>query len=225
MPLDTALAVGYEAPLFSSEREAVGFAVRMAGVPLRPLMNRMVRSAPSEEDGQGGRRLDLSRLDAAGQAGMILGVIGCVGDFARSLLIADSAPKTLPCNCRRRCCSRKMINDDWRDAVETITVVAERLMVFQGANPRGSPCRSVDHDVRTAIVVKVFSPKQITLAEISKEFKSVGVDALGRHHSAVYRWLMGRPGSRDGVLMADPGVVAMAWEMADARLRDAGIVG
>lgn len=201
-------------PPFHTTRHAVTFAVTRAGAPLRPLMNRMADGAPG---GSG-----LSRLDAAAQAGMILGAIGGLGDLARSLLIAGAAPKTLPCDCRRWCCSGRGINEDWRDAIESITSAAERLGVFSLANSGGGAVR-IGRAARSAIVIKIYSRSPITFTDISRK-TDVSADALARHHRVVLGWLMGRPGWRVGETR-DEGADPLAWRAADELLRDRGIVG
>jgi hypothetical protein len=195
-----------EPPPFSSARQAMAFATRRAGGPLRPLMNRM-------GDRSSGGGAGLSGLDAAAQAGMVLNAVGGLGRLARACLVAGSAPRLLPCGCRRPCCCGRMINDDWRDAVEVVSAEAALRVIAIEMRSR---------ELRSAVVVRIYSGREITFLEMGRRF-AADPDTISKYHRALHAWLMGAPAR--GEAPAAEGVDRAAWREADQALRDRGIVG
>ena len=193
--------------LFQSAREAIRFAATREGNPKPPLSSRMVATTP------GTRVLRvLAGLDAAAQAGMIMNVIGSLGRLAVAILIADAAPQSMPCSCRRPCCSGHQINRQWRLAIDTIAQDAVRAL------PAGS---KTSYALRSSVIVKIYGGKT-TFVEIAKELK-VDQETVSRQHRAIHTWLRGAKAGKmtDAVV----GIESIAWRDAESALRNHGIVG
>jgi hypothetical protein len=181
----------------------VRFAVTRAGVPARPLMATMADKTCT------GR--DLYGMDATAQAGMILGMVRTLGQLQLALLIAGTAQRTVPCYCKRACCSGHMANSAWREALLEISEFAYNKKVVRA-----------DSGLRIALLVKIYGGGIVTYKRIAEELKW-DVDAVSRHHHAMHLWLMGKRGMTraEGTEGVDPS----AWAAAETLLRDAGIVG
>lgn len=214
-------AVLREAALFNDARSALRFAVCLEGSPERPAMNRLWDKMA------GGR--GLAGLDAAAQAGMILHILKGLGPLYFAALVADGAPHSRPCGCRRPCCSGKTIVPEWRDAIDTLCYEAVRLMPHAADPIDGHPVLRFDSvlpsgvafELRAAIVRKLFGRGPSTLRRIA-ELTDYSEDTVQRHHRALLRWLRGgRAGSNQ---QAEEGVVSAAWREAESALKDAMIV-
>lgn len=186
-------------PLFSDVRQAIQFASALSGNPSRPLASRMVDTV------SGG--YELSGQDAIAQAGLIFDVISPLGPLAIAVLVASSAPRSEPCECRRSCCIGHKPNPDWRQAMDTICQAAEERT-------------SAEYAVRWQLLVKVYVGK-ITLKDIAKEF-CLDDNTVGRYHKQICRWLRGSK-SKDGESVE--GFETAARNDADVLLRQVGIVG
>lgn len=189
-------------PPFRNARAAVIFAVNREGAPARPLQSRMV-------DATGERSRELSGLDGAAQAGMILNVLDGLGQVAVAALKASCGTRTVPCSCRSACCSGAKINREWRDAVERLA--QEAIGWTDGASY--SVCR--------AVIIKIYGQKK-SFVEIAQE---TGTDAAecGTHHKVILRKLMGGKAGRHGD--ACEGIESTAWAEAETLLRHFDIVG
>lgn len=188
-----------EAPLFSEAREAVQFAAALNGSPARPLASRMVDTVSGQ--------YELSGYDAVAQAGLIFDVLSPLGPLAIAVLVASSAPRSEPCECRRPCCIGHKPNPDWRQAMDTICQAAAVHV-------------DATYAVRWQLLTKIYVGK-LTLKDIAKEF-TLDEHAVSRHHKAICRWLRGSK-SKDGVTLE--GLETAAWNDADILLRECGLVG
>lgn len=192
-------------PLFASAREAVRFASARVGSAQRAASSRMLDAS------LGGRVL--AGLDGVAQAGMILNALEALGPLAVACMVASSAPRTLPCYCRRPCCSGQRIHAPWRESVHRIAQEAEHAL------PKGS--RHGTYVARSAIVVKIYSGGR-SLREIGEALE-LDADTVSLYHRAIHCWLMGRKAGKWGPAVV--GVEPRAWEDAETVLRNVGIVG
>lgn len=199
--VDIRLAPEHE-PLFRSAHKAVLFAVTRSGSPARPISSRMV-------DVTTGSR-DLAGLDGAAQAGMILNVLECLGKLPVAALVADVAPRSSPCGCRRPCCSGHRVNPIWREAVDVLSYEAGVRKVSSGS-----------YALRSSILLKIYSGKT-TLKAIGDDL-SLNSETVSRHHRMLYRWLKGEKAGKHSE--AAEGVEPLAWREAESVLRNVGIVG
>lgn len=208
-----------EAALFHDARAALRFAVGFEGSPDRPAMNRLWDKMA------GGR--GLSGLDAAGQAGMIRHVLRSMGPLYYAAIVADGAPRSKPCGCRRSCCSGKTPVQEWLDAIDTLCYEALRLhpraaihdgariLHFESIVPSGTR-----HELLGRLMLKLFG-KDVSLQRIA-EASGYADDTVQRHHRLLLRWLRGgRAGANQST---EEGVIVAAWREAESALRDAGIV-
>ena len=191
------------APLFLSARTAVRFAVTREGNAPCPLASWMA-------DATTGSR-DLAGLDGAAQAGMIMNILGALGPLAVATLVADVAPRTMSCACRRPCCSGEMANAQWRNAVDRISQEAEEVTTVR-----------LSYALRSAIVVKLYSGKKgPDLKQIADEFH-LDRHTVGRYHGEIHRWLRGAKAHKNAA--AVEGIEPNAWSDAETSLRSHGIV-
>lgn len=196
---------------FHSAEAALRFALTREGQPGRPLASRMTDAS--------GPRSSFVGLDAAAQAGMIVGALQPIGRVKYAVLCAKVAPSTVPCACRRACCRGWLPNQVWNEAIGVLAYAAGKLDVCAGSHFR----------LRQAIIAKVCSEephhrhKAVTLAAIAKELE-VDVGMVSDRHRAIVTWLRGKKAGRDGSAPQE-GLVSAAWRRAEDALRDAGIVG
>lgn len=188
-----------DSPLFTEAREAVQFAAALTGNPSRPLASRMVDTVSGQ--------YELTGQDAVAQAGLIFDVLSPLGPLAIAVLVASSAPRSEPCECRRPCCMGHKPNPDWRQAMDTICHAAAGQI-------------SAPYALRWQLLTKIYVGK-LTLKDIAKEL-SLDECAVGRHHKQICRWLRGSK-SKDGESIE--GLETGAWNSGDILLREAGLVG
>jgi hypothetical protein len=192
-------------PYFPNAAAAIRFAVTRVGSPQRPASSRMLDAS------LGGR--SLSGLDAVAQAGMILNALEPLGRLPVATLIAASAPRTLPCYCRRPCCSGHRLHQSWGEAVHTITEEARRVLPPEA--------RLATYALRAAIVVKIYGGHK-SFREIADQV-DVAVDTVSDYHRAIHRWLLGAKAGKWGEGLE--GIEPLAWREAETVLRQVGIVG
>ena len=197
-------------PLFASAYEALAFAFKCTGGYVdRPLMCRM--SDGSIYSGKG-----LSGTDGATQAGWIRREVAALGRIAEATLIARIATPRLLCACRRPCCSGRKDNDEWVDAISTLTAHAQST-VMRGCITNRLMCREY--------VVRYFSRKdhKASLDDISKRH-DVAINTTSAHHARVTALYGGSKARSDGEASA-PGLEAMANDAIDERLRAICMIG
>lgn len=191
--------------MFDSARRAVRFAVTRDGNPSRPFFSRFLDKTTLVGLNSSG----LSVLDAAAQAGIILAlVVRHLGQVPTAALIASCSPQTVPCNCRRPCCSGKRVYAQWRYAIDTLTCAA-----LEVTGPRANS------RLRSALVLKIYGHGK--LIDIANALE-VDIDTVSKHHKRLLQWLQGSrgKGGEEGV----EGLESRAWVEAESVLRDHRIV-
>lgn len=193
-------------PLFKSAHAALVFAFNFAGQSHdRPMMNRM--AAPGIGTGKG-----LSKLDGAGQAGMIKAELERIGKLGKALIIARIMPTMETCDCKSPCCSGRRMNKEWAAAVGLIADHARRAALA------GCVCNG---SLRLEYVRRYFAArdKRIGLEEISKRH-AVNAKTVSAHYGKVAALLGGSKGKDQ-----PPGIEQLAWNAIEDQLREVGIVG
>lgn len=193
-----------EEALFKSAADALRFAFNYSHQQYdRPLMNRMM-------GGEGGSGKGLSGLDGAAQAGMIRRELSTLSNLQRAALLARHAPHTLPCTCRRPCCTGQSVNFEWRDAVNTVASYACDLVPGGAGRFR----------LRRDLVFRLYGSGR-TLASIAKRC-GVTERTVSTHNGLIVPWLRGTPERKDRP--ASPGVEQVAEHAATAVFAKAGFV-
>lgn len=189
--------------LFKSSHDALVFALNYAGQAYeRPMMNRL--SDTPRPAGKG-----LSGLDGAAQSGMLRAELSSAGGLYEAVMIARYAPHALPCDCKRSCCSGKKPNQEWLEAISTITQHATSALAGKVSNRR----------LREGIIRKYFGEK-VSLQDLA-EACGVNRDTASDHNSRVVAWLRG---SKPGAKKVMVGVEHQAFVAVDERLRAAGVI-
>jgi len=197
----------FEEALFKSADAALTFAYNFSGQSYdRPTMNRMA-DGPSRP-GKG-----LSGLDGAGQAGLIRSEIAELGPFQVAIVTAFYAPHTLPCSCRRSCCSGSRENPEWAEAIGLITQMAIGQLSGHGSN----------HRLRRGIVTKCFRAK-LSIIELADQC-NVNRDTASDHNAKIALWLLGYRPKKPGQGQPIVGEIERARIAAGERLHAAGFIG
>lgn len=179
-------------PVFRSVEHALAFAFKHPhGQIERPLSNRM-----ADKTGHNGH--GLSGLDGAGQAGIILGKLQSLGDFAYSLAAARYLPHTMECHCGAPCCTGWRQAPEWRQAIDTIAAEATHLL----------PHRRPMLMVRRAVVLRYFGEKA-NFSEIAKTCR-VDRDTVS-HHANIVKGFIRASEHRMRAEMADSLKLAIDW--------------
>jgi hypothetical protein len=188
-------------PLFPNAYAALKFAYRFSLDQYdRPMMNRMA-------DGPKPQGKGLVGIDGAAQAGMIRGEVAQLGRMREAIVTACYAPKTIPCSCRRPCCSGMRPNSEFEEAISRITEQAITLLSGHLSNYR----------LRRAIVLRNFGVKP-RITEIAGDC-GVHRDTVSEQNVLISQWLSGTRSS-GGI----DGEIEKARESAVVRLESAGIV-
>lgn len=195
--------VEHDEPMFASAEAAVRFALSIEGRAPRPEMNLMLdRSVGWSE---------LSALDRAAQAGMILNIIERQGRLAMAVMTAAVAPRWKSCSCRRPCCSGQEKNLDWHRA---INIIAEEAVAHVPSRAK--------YLLRLACVLKVYGARDSSYKEIAEDV-FVDEETVSKHYKAVLRWLRG--GKVPAGCAPNPGAEHAIWREVEDSLRVVGIVG
>ncbi|MEX3628437.1 MAG: DNA-binding protein [Burkholderia sp.] len=182
-----------EESLFSSAHSALVFAFNFSGQCYdRPMMNRLAQ--PAVGNGKG-----LSGLDGAAQAGMIRAKLRTLGRLHENILIARTAPKTIPCDCGSPCCAGHRTNLEWFDAAGYLTEHAKGALAGCFAHYR----------LRSAIIQKYFGVK-ISMVEIADDCE-VSRTTANDHNAKVVKLLKAEE--------------SKAWAAIEDKFQAAGIVG
>ena len=189
-------------PLFRSAHEAMVFAAnfRHEIVP-RSAMSQM--AAPSTG---GGGKIP-GGLDGAAQAGMILGEASRLSEPLYGLCVfARVAPKSKPCSCKAACCSGKVPNWAWLEAIDTITSMAWALQRGSDTGKRGPvDCQRL----RRSLVLKYFG-EGIILKDLAEECE-LADGTVSTHFAFFSRTL--KKYEKEG------------WSALDVRLTELKIIG
>lgn len=203
---DSGPPLTWATPLFANAREAVRFAVTREGAPARPYMSRFNDKVDLLR-----RSLDLSGLDQAAQAGLILSALRFqIGALSLASITAACAPPIVPCTCGSGCCSGGKTANSWHEAV---TVLADASCM---AVPGRAPVR-----LRRACLVRIYGGKRGTLLDISAEEK-FDTKTVAKYHGQLFRWLKGATAKAGDAPIE--GLESCAWRDAESVLQDLNIV-
>jgi hypothetical protein len=190
--------------LFSSAHAAMVFAFNFSGQQYDKSMMARMASTP----GRAGK--GLGGLDGAAQAGMIRAELAHLCELHASILIARVAPPTVPCECRHACCSGHKPNQEWVNAIQSLTQLA-----------LGELSGHLSHyALRRGIIERYFGIKHV-LADLAAQC-SVNPDTASAHNAKLVRWLKGMPAK--GGMPAVTGAESLAWLRIGDRLQEAGMV-
>lgn len=179
-------------PLFASANAALSFAFRFSTEQYAPSpMGRLAAGAPI------GSGKGLAGLDGAGQAGMILAEVKSLGMDAEQFLAAQFAPRSLPCSCRRACCTGFRPGPAWAFAIAYIAEMA--LVRLADRHPNLT--------LRRGLVSRFFG-ERVNMTELAKAAR-VSRDTAAEHFGKLLPWLKDASG--------------LARHRAIAALKDAGI--
>lgn len=187
-------------PLFDSSHAALTFAFQFSADQYdRPMMNRMA-------DGPRRPGKGLAGLDGAAQAGMIRAEVATFGRLREAIVTAWFAPRTLPCSCRRSCCTGHKDNLEWTEAIAFITQAALEKLSGKVSNYR----------LRRSIVMRNFrvGAKLMDLADQC----GVHRDTAAEHNAILTAWLSGDR-KRHGAI----GEIGKTLTAVGERLADAGL--
>jgi hypothetical protein len=204
-----------EPTLFKDAFSALVFAFNIAAGQSgydRPMMNRL--AAPTTSRGGG-----MSGLDALGQSGMIRAQIKALGKLNEAILIARTAPRSKPCECKAACCSGVKANKEWTDAIAYLSDYV-RTTALAGCTANGM--------LRREYVVRYFDHKKDrkTIENLAR-FYQVDRNTISAHAGRVNVLLGGRPARKvkDEYLSAEPGLEGLAIARIEELLRDTSVVG
>ncbi|MGT2505689.1 DNA-binding protein [Cupriavidus basilensis] len=193
-----------EERLFDSSHAALVFAFNFSGQQYQAsAMNKAM--TPQIGSGKG-----LVGVDGAAQAGMIRRELGTLPELHRMVLTARLAPRDVPCECTRPCCSGRLPNGEWTDAIVWLTERAMQQLSGSFSHYR----------VRRSILEKIFGVK-INLSEIA-ELCGVHRNSLSELNAKLKLWIEGEKGRKG--LNSSPGVEAVAWLAIDGLLKAKGMV-
>ena len=137
-------------------------------------------------------------MDAAAQAGMILGIIKPVGRLGLSTLFLRCGPRKVECHCRRACCSGHKYNIEWRSSLD---VIAQKSKCCLPQNSR------LMVSLRRAILIRIYIERG-TFKQIGDNLQ-LDQETISRQHRAIYRWLMGYADGKNNDHV--PGIEETAW--------------
>jgi hypothetical protein len=192
------------APFSSTKRALEFFFGEAPGGIARPMMSRL--AAPAVGAGSG-----LSGVDGAHQAGRIGQKLVACGPLYEAVLTVQFAPERMPCSCGNRCCSGFELNRRRQEALDYVSQAA--LVPLAG-------CVS-HYRLRRGLVERAFG-RDVTLSELV-DLCNVSRGLASDHNAKIVAWLKG---VRKGVgKPMTVGVIDLAFQAVDERLRAAGIVG
>ena len=98
--------------LFSSAHAALTFALNFSGQQFGKSAVATMAAPAGGGSGKG-----LGGLDGSAQSGMIRAELKRCGELVEALLIARVAPRSSPCSCKHVCCSGKVPNEEYLNAI------------------------------------------------------------------------------------------------------------
>jgi hypothetical protein len=197
--------------LFRTPQEALIFAFNYSMQQQdRPLMDRL--ASPAARTGKG-----LSGNDGAAQAGMIRREMEELSELQRAALIARYAPRSMPCSCRRPCCSGYQINQEWDAAIRVLEQGA--LTMLAG--------RVSQYRMRRKLVEQIFGVK-VVLKDLAEQC-GVHQNTATEHRKIIRLWICGQKaqhakGGREAVSAVD-GIESSARKKIDNLLSCLDFVG
>ena len=147
----------------------------------------------------------LGGLNGAAQAGMIRREVSSAGRLIESLITAKYAPMWLPCSCGHACCSGKIENKEWAEAIPYIVL---------------DVCKNALHGADRGTVVwcvkAYYSGSILPIRQIAS-MASVSEKTITRNFPKIINYLRGTKSKE--------GMDAVAYRTVDRILTDKGIVG
>ena len=192
-----------DAPLFKSAHSAVTFALNYS------ITDHVERSPASKmaDDNKGHGGLGLLRMDGAAQAGLILAELKRTGAFQEACIIARVAKRKILCNCGAECCCKHRPNWQWRDAINSISmIVKDQMEADRKEGVRGVKDSPV---MRQAIVAKFFG-ERIRVKELAHAC-DVSDMTISNHTGKINKILKHTENE--------------AWNLLEEALRSSGVVG
>lgn len=147
----------------------------------------------------------LEGTDASAQAARILRRLDQLTPVQRALLVVSYAPSSVPCACRRPCCSGHYPNRDWAAAVTLLT--AHTAALFAGHAP--------NLKLRRALIANLLTHTAETQVALAQRY-GVHRQTVASHTAILTTALIGT--RRTG------GEFDHAFARIDTLLHDAGIV-
>lgn len=178
---------------FQDAQSAIRWACGLEGHAGRPLSARMLDKHKSDGDW----------TDAAIQAGVIWRTLRPISGAPLAALVARAVPRTVPCTCRRPCCSGHRPNPVWADAIDVLCAAALAARLS---------CQR--YDERRALVTRTFG-KRRTNRDIAADL-SIDEHVVGKHARELELWLGAR---------GNKGLEPQAWAEATRLLTEAGVLG
>ncbi|WP_051516911.1 hypothetical protein [Herbaspirillum sp. RV1423] len=202
-----------EPTLFRDGFHALVFAYNITSQGIdRPMMNRL--AAPTISRGGG-----IAGLDAIGQAGMIRSQVEKLGKLQEAILIARTAPRDRPCECKAACCSGNKANKEWTDAIAYLADHI-RTTALAGCTANGM--------LRREYVVRYFTHKKErkSIEAIARQYQ-IDRNTVSAHAGRVNVLLGGRPARKvkEEYLTAEPGLESLALNAVEELLREMEVVG
>lgn len=152
----------------------------------------------------------LGGLDGAAQSGMIRSELKAIGQTGEAILIARTAPRTIPCDCQRLCCAGHKPNAEYENAIGYLMQVAMEHLAGHLSH----------YQLRRAILEKHFGAK-ISVTDVAEDC-GVSRATASAHNTKLLSWLRGTPGKNGQP--AYVGAEHRAWEALTERLRHAGMI-
>lgn len=183
--------------MFRDTKQALIFAYRYNG---QNCVTARLSPEPLPTTGSG-----LGGLNGAAQAGMIRREVSSAGKLIESLITAKYAPMWLPCSCGHACCSGKIENREWAEAIPYIVLDVSKN-ALRGAD-----------QVTVAWCVKAYYSGMQVPATIIASYAGVHVSTITRQMKDIKAYLRGT--------RKKEGMDAVAYRAVDRILVDKGIVG
>lgn len=209
---------------------AIRWACSVAGNPGRPYSSRMLDAWREGGDS----------TDAAAQAGIIFRVLWELRGAPMATLVARAVRMSVPCECRRECCSGRRLNADWKEAIEVLTTAAlteaqaqdrARRSLESGEKgefplaPLAGALGAYSYPFRLAIMQRIFGQHmpyhQVRAALPGDEAVKPAIAILARYGKEVELWLGERS---NGEVVNEAGIAPKARVRATELLRAAGLL-
>lgn len=183
--------------LFENTEQALIFAYNYTG---QNCITARLSLEPFPTTGKG-----LGGLNGAAQAGMIRREVSSAGRLIESLITAKYAPMWRPCSCGHACCSGKIENKEWAEAIPYIVL---------------DVCKNALHGADRGTVVwcvkAYYSGSILPIRQIAS-IASVSEKTITRNFPKIINYLRGTKSKE--------GMDAVAYRTVDRILTDKGVVG
>lgn len=209
---------------------AIRWACSVSGNPGRPYSSRMLDAWKEGGDA----------TDAAGQAGLIFRALWELRGAPMAALVARAVRMSVPCQCRRECCSGRRLNFDWKESVGVLTMAAlteaqsqdrARRALKDGEKeefpmaPLAGSLGAYSYPFRLAMMQRVFGqymPYHQVRAELpGDDAVKPAIAILARYGKEIEWWLGER---NNGEVVNEAGIVPKARASATELLRAAGLI-